>query len=120
MTQPKQQPPSSVWKVVDMVIRISMPVLYVSFGWAAATLTDHDGRIRVLEATRYTRAEALSDRQAIILQIQRGQETIRNQINSLKSPPPLFEKRVDKIDERLQALQKGQADIDRRLARLEK
>lgn len=50
------------WAVLDVVVKVSMPILMGVSAWAGMMVLDHESRLDVIEATRYTQANAASDR----------------------------------------------------------
>lgn len=53
------------WKALDVAVKVSMPILLGISAWTATTLLDHDKRLEVIEATRYTREDAERERDQI-------------------------------------------------------
>ena len=49
------------WKAVDVAVRLAMPILLGVSAWAGLAITDHDKRIGVIEATRYTKDDRAKD-----------------------------------------------------------
>lgn len=44
-------------RIVDVSIRVAVPILLGIAGWTATTLVDHEARLRLIEGTRYTVAD---------------------------------------------------------------
>jgi hypothetical protein len=49
------------WKALDVAVKIAMPILLGVAAWTATTVLDHDKRLNVIEATRYTQEHAAAD-----------------------------------------------------------
>jgi hypothetical protein len=88
----------------DLLMKLAFPILLGVSGWAGMSIMDHESRIDVLEASRYTPAqarqdakEARSERDALRVQVS------ALQANSAASQATAAEsvKRMDRIEQKL-------------------
>ena len=55
-------PADKRWALLDVVVKVSMPILMGVSAWAGMMVLDHESRLDVIEATRYTRDNAAAER----------------------------------------------------------
>jgi len=53
------------WKALDVVMKVSMPILLGISAWTATTILDLDKRVTYIESTRYTVHDARADRDEV-------------------------------------------------------
>ena len=53
------------WKALDVAVKVAMPILLGVSAWTATTIMDLDSRVKIIEATRYTRRDAERERASI-------------------------------------------------------
>lgn len=72
---------NQVFKLVDLVVRLTFPVLLGMAGWTWTMLADHESRIHFIEQTRYTATERDHDRNDIDKQLRELsiQQAVANQ-----------------------------------------
>lgn len=60
---PARQEPDWRWRSLDVVMRLAFPVILGISSWAGMAVLDHESRLDVIEATRYTRDDAAAARE---------------------------------------------------------
>lgn len=72
------------WKAVDVAVKIAMPILLGVTAWTATSLLDHDKRLNVIEATRYTQRQAAEDRASDRLVSDKERQEITRALSEIK------------------------------------
>lgn len=72
------------WKAMDVAMKVAMPILLGISAWTATTLLDHDKRLNVIEATRYTQQQASLDRAMDRSNAEKERQAITRALSEIK------------------------------------
>lgn len=87
-------------KIWDAVLKAIVAILLAASGFVANALMDHGDRITRIEANRYTSSDGLRDHRLVMASIK-----------ALEIPPQWFRARVEKMEAKLDEIQKDLAEV---------
>ena len=97
--QTKPMERDTAWRVLDVVLSVAVTISCSVMGWIVTEHIRLDNRVVAIEANRFTPRDALEIWREIA-ELKRDISTVPREV-----PPAWFLKRVDDIDEKLEAIE---------------
>ena len=118
---------AAVWKLVQVSITISVPVITVAVGWLLGRVMDNSSRLTAMEANRYTVSDAKSDRKEIDKELQTQRQNFTQEVQRIRELIYQIDKKVSSVSpsqewlqSEVRTLQSVMGEIKRSLKQFEK
>jgi len=112
---------ASLNRVLDLFLKMSIPVLFTCFGWAVGEILNHKEQLAIIANTQYSYKDAQKDKE----ESRKEREAIRAAfVVELKkvseaSPPAWLKEKMERIALGVETLNVKVTELDKRVSKIE-